>query len=139
MTDGGRPGGEHPRDAWQRELDPEMMAGRNYDLEGPHPEKQNPPTAYDLKGLHRRLDEFTDDELQRIPVLPAGSRLEQGATYLDLGESHPREFTATAGMEAGPDNRYVPKTEVGYPLWNRLLGVRNPARLDPADAGSGTG
>ncbi len=33
------------------------------------------------------------------------------------------------GMEVGPDNLYVPKTEVGYQLWNRLTGVNNPERL----------
>jgi len=132
MTDGGRPGGERPNDAWQHELDPETAAGMNYDLEGPHPEKQNPPTAYDLKGLNRCLDQFTDDELKRIPVLPTGSRLEQGATYIDLAQPNPREFTAMGDMTAGPGNRYVPKTEVGYVLWNRLTGVTNPERLDEA-------
>ena len=30
---------------------------------------------------------------------------------------------------AGPANWYVPKTEVDYQLWNRLIGVHNPERL----------
>lgn len=34
------------------------------------------------------------------------------------------------GMEAGANNWYVPKTEVSYWLWNRLIGVENPERLD---------
>jgi hypothetical protein len=38
-----------------------------------------------------------------------------------------------ANMEAGTDNYYVPKTEVGYQLWNKLIGVENPERLDQAN------
>ena len=37
-------------------------------------------------------------------------------------------------MEAGPDNLYVPKTEVHYQLWNRLIGVTDPARTGQAEA-----
>ena len=33
-------------------------------------------------------------------------------------------------MEATANHWYVPKTEVGYVLWNRLTGVQNPERLD---------
>ena len=55
---------------------------------------------------------------------------EQGATYLDLSHRDRGPFTAGADMVAGPANRYVPKSEVEYPLWNRLVGVADPARLD---------
>ena len=71
------------------------------------------------------------------PVLPAGSRLEQNATYIDLRDPDRQEFTAMSGMEAGPDTWYVPKSEVPYELWNRLLGVRNVIRTGVA-AGMGT-
>jgi hypothetical protein len=36
-------------------------------------------------------------------------------------------------MEVGPDNWYVPKSEVDYQLWNRLIGVTSPERLGDAD------
>ena len=78
-----------------------------------------------MKELHRALHDFTDDQLKQIPVLAGGTRLEQGATYIDLRGSEPREFTATADMAAGPGDWYVPKTEVPYDLWNRLLAVGN--------------
>lgn len=131
-NEAGRPWEVYPKD-WMEDLHPDFMAGTNYDLEGPHPAKDgNIPTAYDIKALHDRLPGYSDDELKRIPVLPAGSRLEQDATYIDLRDSQPREFTATAQIVAGANNWYVPKTEVGYPLWNRLIGVQNPARLDQA-------
>ena len=86
-------------------------------------------TAYDLKDAHRMLEGITDDGLKQIPVLWPGTRLDQGATYIDLRDPERREFTATADMEAGPNNWYVPKHDVDYELWNRLIGISNPERL----------
>ena len=118
-------------DEWQQDLNPNSMAGQNYGLEGPHPEK-DAPNAYEIKELHNQLQEFTNDELKQITVLPSGSRLEQGATYIDLRDSERKQFTAMGSMEAGEDNWYVPKTEIDYLLWNRLTGVQNPERLGEA-------
>lgn len=120
----GRPTDQKP-DEWEQDLHPNSRAGNNLGLEGPHPEK-NAPTAYELKEVHRHFSNYTDDELKQIPILPQGSRLEQGATYIDLIDPELKEFKAMGGMEAGPNNKYVPKTEVGYQLWNRLTGVQNP-------------
>lgn len=122
--------GEHP--FWQ-DLNPDFLKGENYGLQGPHPEKSSARTAYDVKGAHDRLQAIEDDDLQKIPIMPSGSRLEQGATYIDLRLPDPSEFTATGDMVAGGDNWYVPKSEVPYWLWNRLIGVSNPERLDQAD------
>ena len=123
---------QHP-DEYQYDLNPEGGAGMNVGLVGQHPEKASGiRTAYDIKDLHNRLQGFEDDELKGIPVLPAGTRLEQGATYIDLQEKNPKEFTARSDMEAGPKNWYVPKSEVDYQLWNRLIGVDNPERLGTA-------
>jgi hypothetical protein len=118
---------KHP-DPYQQDLNPEAAAGQDFGLIGPHPEKEHPRTAYDVKEAHRQLEGFTDDSLKRIPILPAGSRLEQGATYLDLRDPSRREFTAIGAMRAGTDNLYVPKSEVDYQLWNLLRGVTDPAR-----------
>src|ERR671924_21367 len=63
----------------------------------------------------------------------AGPRLEQGATYVDLQDEGLEEFSATGDMEAGPGNWYVPKSEVDYQLWNRLIGLEDPERLGRAD------
>ena len=89
-------------------------------------------TAFDVKGAHRRLRELSDDQLRQIPILPQGSPLEQGATYIDLRDLDRGEFTATGPVKAGRDHWYVPKSEVGYQLWNRLIGVDNPERLGTA-------
>jgi hypothetical protein len=119
--------GEYP---FTEDLNPQFLEGENYGLQGPHPEKQKPRTAYDVKSAHSLLQGMEDTDLQEIPIMPSGSRLEQGATYIDLCSEHPAEFTATGNMQAGGDNWYVPKTEVPYWLWNRLIGVENPERLD---------
>src|SRR5919198_6715617 len=94
-----RPGQQHP-EGWRDELNPNRMAGQNVGLDNPHPEQAS-RTAYDVKDAHRRLSGITDVALKQIPVLPTGARLEQGATYLDLHEPEPREFTATGDMQAG--------------------------------------
>jgi hypothetical protein len=84
-------------------------------------------TAYDLKDVHRALTGFKDDDLKQIPILVPGTRLHQGATYIDLAESPPREFTARSHMVSGQDNSYVQKDRVPFELWNRLIGRPKPA------------
>jgi hypothetical protein len=80
-------------------------------------------TAYDLKWIHRELaDEFRDDELQRITLLPLGGRLEQGSTYLDFCDG--REFKATGDQVVDRDGCIVAKSSLDYELWNRLLKIR---------------
>jgi hypothetical protein len=129
--DASRPVEPHP-DEWQHDLNPEFLAGENYGVAGPHPEKQM-LTAAEIKPLYNQLQGFSEADLKQISVMPEGSRLEQGATYIDLNDPERRPFTALANMSAGPDNLYVPKSEVDYVLWNRLIGVQNPERLDLAD------
>lgn len=125
------PGEQHP-ESWRQDLNPDANAGQNVGLLGPHPEL-DADTAYDRKEVYRYLDGFADDELKRIPILPTGSRLEQGTKYVDLRDLSRHEFTAMGGMEAGPDNLYVLKSSVDYLLWNRLIGVLHPERLNQAD------
>jgi hypothetical protein len=116
----------HP-DEYRNDLNSNAMAGQNIGAVGRHPEKGS-RTAHDIKGLHARFSDWSDAELKQIPVLPAGSRLEHNATYIDLAAARPTEFTATADMAAGSGQCIVPKTEVPYQIWNRLLGITNPAR-----------
>ncbi|HET8657038.1 MAG TPA: hypothetical protein VFL93_16045 [Longimicrobiaceae bacterium] len=119
---------KHPPE-WERDLNPNYMAGQNIGERSGEFE-QGIPTAYDVKDAHRLLHErFADDELQRIPILPEGQRLEQGACYVDLRSERPEEFTAMGGMAADPGHWFVPKAEVPYSLWNRLIGVENPERI----------
>jgi len=73
------PSDKHPP-KYQQDMNPDAAAGINYGGVGPHPEKDNPRMAYDVKEAHRLLHDITDDQLKRIPIMPAGSRLEQDAT-----------------------------------------------------------
>lgn len=124
------PEDKHP-EPYRKDLNPEANVGQN-DARAPRPGKETSRTAFDVKEIHDRLMDFNDNELRRIAVLPPGRRLEQGATYIDLHEPSPHEFTARADMASGPENWYVPKSAIDYPLWNRLIGVSDPSRLDQA-------
>ncbi|MFN2563515.1 MAG: hypothetical protein ABR499_00720 [Gemmatimonadaceae bacterium] len=85
-------------------------------------------TAYDVKEIHRSLSGFSDDDLKQIPILPEGTRLEQGATYIDLAEERPSEVKVNAGVIARAGHYYVPKNRVPYMLWNRLIGEAKPGQ-----------
>jgi hypothetical protein len=112
---------KHPEEI-ERDLNPNRLAGQNIGL------PDDLPNAYDQKELHRTIPEFSDDELKQIRVLPAGGRLKQGATYLDLLDRDRGEFVATGDMEADADHRFVAKNDVPYTLWNRLRGIEDPER-----------
>jgi hypothetical protein len=115
-------GGEQHPEEWRRDLNPDA---EKYD----YLEDGNEHVAADIKEVYDLFPEMTKAELKQITVVPEGSRLEQGKTYVDLKASYRREFTAMGEMEAGPDNLYVPKSEVDYQTWNRIIGVENPERL----------
>lgn len=118
----------HP-DEWERDLNPDRMAGQNIGETGPAADRAR-PSAHDLKDVHRSLSgEFRDDELKAIPVLGDGERLKQGAKYMDLRDPERKEFTATGEMSAERGARLVPKDEVPYSVWNRLSGVESPERI----------
>lgn len=119
----------HPRqiDDFTADLRPDNLAGENH---GEGLSLEYGLSAYDVKELHNKLADLTDDELKNVPIVSVGSRLEQGAKYLDLQHLEQDEFVATAGMVAEEDHYYVPKKATDYLLWNRLNQVTNPERLD---------
>lgn len=123
--------GTLPPDEFDRDLHPHLTEGLNRPA-GEHSE-WNAPSARDIKAVHRRLHDLPDSDLKNIPIVPAGRRLEQGATYVDLKRPDCREFTATGDMVAEPGHWYVPKHAVDYQLWNVLIGVDNPERIGMAD------
>ena len=121
-----RPEEKHP-EPYQQDLNPDASKGLNWGLAGPHPEK-GARTAKDVKEVHAMLSEFSDNDLKRIPVLPAGTRLEANATYLNLSKLPGEAFTAEGKEDVGEADYIVPKNEVDYQLWNRLIGVTDPER-----------
>jgi hypothetical protein len=122
---------QHP-EPYQHSMDPNAAARQNFDRPGPHPEKDDPLTAYDIEEAHRQLVDWTDEELKQVPLMPVGARLEQGATYVDLRDPARREFTSTGDMQVPTDGLYVPKSEVDFRTWNRLLGIRTAERIGQA-------
>lgn len=117
---------KHP-DEWQRDLNPGHLAGQNIGKPsdvGTEPER----AAFHLRKAGLDLGRIDDEELKQVPVVAEGTRLQQGATYVDLKRQPPREFTARADMEALPGDAYVPKDRVPYQIWNRLIGEEKPGQ-----------
>lgn len=127
MTDRNRQLDQAITDGFDRDLHPNHMAGQNI---GPISDASQRTTrsAYDVRTLHRALRDWPDDELKEVPVLPEGTPLQQGATYINLREPERGEFTAMGGMTAGPADAFVPKDHVPYPTWNRLRGIDDVER-----------
>ena len=109
------------RDDFDKDLRPNEFSGENDGASSAQNEK-NAPSAYEYKELHDQFPQLSNADLKNIPILPAGTRLDQGATYLDLMNLEKGEYSAVANETVGEKDRIVPKTEVGYPLWNRLTG-----------------
>lgn len=127
----------HPArvDDFEEDLRPDDFAGANYGLRS---EPQDIGLrASDIKGLHEKLADLTDDELRNIVIIPLGERLEQGAKYIDLLHLERGEFVAMADMVSDEGHYYVPKKHTDYVLWNRLNQVDNPARLDESETPGG--
>lgn len=125
----------HPPE-WREDLNPDHMAGQNVGAQGADRE-QGLRTAYDVKPLHREMRGWEDDDLKQIPVLPEGERLQQGATYLDLGDRGRGEFTAMGNMEASSGSALVAKDRVPYQIWNRLRGIDDVERTQGEGPRSG--
>ncbi len=109
------------RDDFDKDLRPDEFAGNNDGADTAQNEK-SAPSAYEFKELHDRFPQLDNADLKNIPILPADTRLAQGATYLDLNNPEKGEYSAVGNETVGEKDYIVPKTEVGYPLWNRLTG-----------------
>jgi hypothetical protein len=121
---------KHPAE-WRDDLNPERMEGQNIGASS----KLNDSgarTAADIDVLAGRLGEFTRDELSQIPIAPAGTKLKQGAVYLDMRIPAPVPFAATADIKATEMNYYAPKAEIPYQLWKRLVEALGPAKMGEA-------
>src|SRR5438093_13715305 len=118
---------KHP-DRREDDLNPDQLQGQNI---GPSSaEDSNARTAAQIKEVTELLPNFRNDELREIPIVPRGSRLKQGAVYLDLRKPASGSFQAIGEMAAGPEDLYVPKAEVAYVYWNVLLETLCPYFTD---------
>jgi len=116
---------KHP-DEWHQDLNPNHLAGQNIGVASDI-ETRGDRTAFHIRKQGRELGNLDDNELKQIPVIAEGSRLQQGATYVDLTVDPLHEFTAAGGMSAENGHAYAPKDRVPYEIWNRLLGEGRPA------------
>jgi hypothetical protein len=123
------------RDEFDRDLNPDPMAGQNVGGAGVHREKRG-RTAKDVKEVHAEFNDWSDEDLDQVPIVPAGTRLEQNATYMDLSSGR-REFTATGNMSAQQGQCLIAKSEVPYQLWNRLRGIQDVNRTGVVEDRSG--
>ena len=116
---------KHP-DEWSPDLSPNHLAGQNIGTGSELDESGM--TALQLRKRGARLAPLDDDELRQVPVLSTGTRLQQGATYIDLTDPRLQEFTATGDMSASEGHAFVPKDRVPYQIWNRLTGEAKPGQ-----------
>ncbi len=113
----------------ERDFHKDMPTGES--IGGDTPQSQYMGLDADqIKDLHTRLPGLTDAELKSVPVEPIGYRLRQGATYVNLRDPDLRPFVAMGGMTVQPGDAIVPKSDTDYLLWNRIVGVETPERLD---------
>lgn len=134
MSDSDTPRMPQPKDqqpdSFDHDLHPNMNAGVNDVTTGANPE-QDAPVAFDMKEIHELLPNLNNDELKRIVIMPEGSKLKQGATYIDLRHGDRGEFKVERPEEVGPPNfnLFIPKSETDYEVWNKLRGVTDPERI----------
>lgn len=123
MTNSQIPGQPYQdRDQYDKDLNPNPTAGFNVGIEGERLSRFD-RTAAEIDELRSQLEGYSNDDLQRIPVLKPGTRLEQGATYINLKDPARREYVGMANDSVDEGDYIVPKSEVGYDLWNRLIEV----------------
>jgi hypothetical protein len=125
---------KHP-DEWSEDLNPGRMEGQNIGASS-KPSNLKAPTAAEIDVLGGRLGSFSRDELSQIPIVPVGSKLKQGAVYLDMRIPTPVPFTATADTTATELNYYAPKAEIPYELWNRLVEALSPSSMGEPSKGA---
>lgn len=125
---------KHPTE-WSGDLNPNRMEGQNI---GPSSKRDDlrANNAADIDVLAGRLNDFSRDELSQIPIVPTGTKLKQGAVYLDMRIPASVPFTATADIKATEMNHYAPKAEIPYDLWDRLVAALEPARMGEASKGA---
>jgi hypothetical protein len=117
---------KHP-DEWQRDLNPHHLAGQNIG-EASESRVEYASTAFHVRKQGYELRGLDDEELKQVPVVAEGTKLQQGATYVDLTDLAPEEFTATGEMVASSGQAIAPKDRVPYEIWNRLIGRPKPGQ-----------
>jgi hypothetical protein len=77
--------------------------------------------ALDVRAQHRILQDLSDEELARIPLLGEGERLARYKEYLDLHDPARANFLAEGSEVVKPGQRLVAKASISRELWERLI------------------
>jgi hypothetical protein len=122
------PKGPEPEDtSFAEQLAPEATGG-------PQSHVDESFTAAEDKVLYETLPGLSAEELDRLSVLDAGVRLEQGGTYVDLNRLADGPFKALAGRVVNDGDRVIAKRDTEYELWNRIVGSDAEAEIErPSD------
>jgi hypothetical protein len=111
------PEDKHP-EPYQSDLAPDAGKGLNWGQAGAEmPSK----TAFEVKEMHELLSELSSDELKEVRVLCEGARLETGATYLEIIGGTRQVIQAEGAEDVEPGDVYLPKKDMPYQIWNRLV------------------
>ncbi|MBJ7600555.1 MAG: hypothetical protein JF888_01025 [Candidatus Dormibacteraeota bacterium] len=87
-------------------------------------------SATELKDAHELFPQLDSAELEQLPILKPGTRLEQGAVYLDLSKLARGPFKAIGGQEAPEGHLYVSKRDLDHEMWKRLTGGREDISIE---------
>ena len=98
-----------------------LKADNHTGQEGVRPTGGDLIEATEVKEVYGLLSEWHKDEIRRLFLVPAGTRLIQGEVFIDLRTPDRGELTAHGEEEVG-DELLVPKKAVDYEIWNKLRG-----------------
>lgn len=89
------------------------------------PTSEDDRNATDEKGVYDLLHAagWHKDEIRRVLLVPRGTRLKMGGTYLDLRNPAAGELTAH-GEEEVHDEWLVAKRDEDYEIWDKLKALR---------------
>ena len=77
-------------------------------------------TAFDVRGEHRVLAGFSDEELAALALVPEGTGLRRYGLYLDLHDPGRAEFLADGAQTVKPGQRLVAREGTDERLWTAL-------------------
>ena len=76
--------------------------------------------AADVKEAYALLEDFAHDELRRVPIIAAGTRLATGDAYVNLRDRRRGELRASGEETVGDGQYFVSKKDVDYEIWDKL-------------------
>ena len=78
-------------------------------------------TALDVKAEHRVIQDFSDEDLAAIPLLPEERPLKRYSEYLDLHDPGRANVLAEGSEVVRPGQRIVARKTVSKAVWDDLI------------------